>query len=309
MLPIGMFVYRFRIDKRDDGLRAGKRLRPRGLNMRLRVGAATDTGRVRDLNEDAHMLWAEQGLFVVCDGMGGCPAGEVASQMAVETIMARLSDTALNTAIQAPSEPGYLAQTSRLAEAVRCSNEFIYSQSQKDPSQTEMGTTMVGAWITQNIASLAHVGDSRAYLWHNEQLEPLTRDHSLVEAHVRAGLLDRDQSLQSDQQNILLRVLGREPEIEVELSEVPVRPGDYLLLCSDGLTRMVSDAALASAIFRLRDPQRICDYLVAAANHNGGPDNITVVVVEVIGGWWARLSNRWRRPFWGGHDAAACSAV
>jgi protein phosphatase len=278
--------------------------------MRLRVGAATDTGRVRDLNEDAHMLWAEQGLFVVCDGMGGCPAGEVASQMAVETILARLSDTAQDTAaFPDAAERGYLAQTSRLAEAVRRSNQFIYSQSQKDPSQAEMGTTIVGAWITQNIASVAHVGDSRAYLWHNDRLDPLTRDHSLVEEHVRAGLLDREKSLQSDQQNVLLRVLGRKPEIEVELSEVPVRPGDYVLLCSDGLTRMVSEAALASAIFRLRDPQRICDYLVAAANRNGGADNITVVVVEVIGGWWGRLSNHWRRPFWGGHDAAACSAV
>jgi PPM family protein phosphatase len=278
--------------------------------MRLRVGAATDTGRIRDLNEDAHMLWAEQGLFVVCDGMGGCPAGEVASQMAVETILERLSDTGQEAAaFHAAGERGYRAQTSRLAEAVRCSNQFIYSQSQKDPSQAEMGTTIVGAWITQNIASVAHVGDSRAYLWHNGHLEPLTRDHSLVEEHVHAGRLNRDESLQSDQQNILLRVLGREPEIEVELSEVPVRPGDYLLLCSDGLTRMVSEATLASAIFRLRDPQRICDDLVAAANRNGGADNITVVVVEVIGGWWGRLSSQWRRPFWGGHDAAACSAV
>jgi serine/threonine protein phosphatase PrpC len=278
--------------------------------MRLRVGAATDTGRVRDLNEDAHMLWAEQGLFVVCDGMGGCPAGEVASQMAVETILERLSDTAQETvAFHAPHERGYLSQTSRLAEAVRRSNQFIYSQSLKDPAQAEMGTTVVGAWITQNIASVAHVGDSRAYLWHKDRLEPLTRDHSLVEERVHAGLLDRETSLQSDQQNILLRVLGREPEIEVELSEVPVRPGDYLLLCSDGLTRMVPEATLAHAIFRLRDPQRICDYLVAAANRNGGADNITVVVVEVIGGWWGRLSSHWRRPFWGGHDAAACSAV
>ena len=278
--------------------------------MRLRVGAATDTGRVRDLNEDAHMVWAEQGLFVVCDGMGGCPAGEVASQMAVETILERLNDTTEETAaFHAVDERRYLSQTSRLADAVRRSNHFIYNQAQKDPSRAEMGTTIVGAWITQNIASVAHVGDSRAYLWHNDQLEPLTCDHSLVEAQVRAGMLDREKSLQSDQQNILLRVLGREPEVEVELNEVPVQPGDYLLLCSDGLTRMVSEPTLACAIFQLRDPQRICDYLVAAANRNGGADNITVVVVEVIGGWWRRLRNYGRRPFWGGHDAEACPAV
>ena len=268
--------------------------------MRLRVGAATDTGRVRDLNEDAHMVSAEQGLFVVCDGMGGCPAGEVASQMAVETILERLNGTAEETATFPAEDRGYLSQTSRLADAVRRSNRFIYNQAQKDSSRTEMGTTIVGAWIAQNIASVAHVGDSRAYLWHNDQLEPLTRDHSLVEAQVRAGLLDREKSLQSDQQNVLLRVLGRAPEVEVELSEVPVQPGDYLLLCSDGLTRMVPEPTLACAIFQLRDPQRICDYLVATANHNGGADDITVVVVEVIDGGWRRLRNHWRRSFWGG---------
>lgn len=287
-----------------------KKVGPRGLKMRLRVGAATDTGRVRDLNEDAHMVWAEQGLFVVCDGMGGCPAGEVASQMAVETILERLNETAQETAaFPAEDERRYLVQTSRLAEAVYRSNQFIYSQAQKDPSQAEMGTTIVGAWITQHIASVAHVGDSRAYLWRNDHLEPLTRDHSLVEAQVRAGLLDREKSLQSDQQNILLRVLGREPEVEVELNEVPVQPGDYLLLCSDGLTRMVPESTLAYAIFQLRDPQRICDYLVAAANRNGGADNITVVVVEVIGSWRTRLWNHWRRQISGGHDAEACPAV
>jgi PPM family protein phosphatase len=278
--------------------------------MRLRVGAATDIGRVRDLNEDAHMVSVEHGLFVVCDGMGGCPAGEVASQMAVETILDRLNQTAQETtAFHAADRHRYLSQTSRLAEAVRRSNQFIYNQAQRDPSQAEMGTTIVGAWITEHVASVAHVGDSRAYLWHNDHLEPLTCDHSLVEEQVRAGLLDRDKSLQSEQQNILLRVLGREPDVEVELSEVPVQPGDYLLLCSDGLTRMVPEPTLEHTIFRLRDPQRICDYLVAAANSNGGADNITVVVVEMIGSGWMRLWNRWRRQIWGGHDGEACSAV
>ena len=278
--------------------------------MRLLVGAATDTGRVRDLNEDAHMVSAERGLFVVCDGMGGCPAGEVASQMAVETILARLNQTAQDPpAFRAADERRYLSQTTRLAEAVRQSNQFIYNQAQQDVDQAEMGTTMVGAWITGHIASVAHVGDSRAYLWHNDHLEPLTSDHSLVEEQVRAGLLDRDESLQSDQQNILLRVLGREPDVEVELSEVPVQPGDCLLLCSDGLTRMVPEPTMENTILRLRDPQRICDSLVAAANSNGGADNITVVVVEVIGNEWKRLWNQWRRQIWGGHDGEACSAV
>ncbi len=278
--------------------------------MRLRVGAGTDTGRVRALNEDVYLLRAEEGLFVVCDGMGGCPAGEVASQMAVDAILEQLNGAAQEAPASTLAESqGYLPQTCRLAEAVRRSNRVIYTQAQKDPRQAEMGTTMVGTWISDQIASVAHVGDSRAYLWHNDRLEPLTRDHSLVEAHVRAGLLDRESSRQSEQQNILVRVLGRAPEVEVELNEVPVQPGDYLLLCSDGLTRMVPEPTLAHAIFELRDPQRICNYLIDAANGNGGADNITVVVVEVPARWGQRMAKRWRRQPEKRHDDQTHSEV
>jgi protein phosphatase len=272
--------------------------------MRLRVGAATDIGRVRDLNEDAYMSRAEQGLFVVCDGMGGAPAGEVASQMAVDTIVAQLEGIEREgAALSATTNQNYLGQTSRLVEAVRRSNAFIYNQAQLNRRQAEMGTTVVGAWIRQHVASVAHVGDSRAYLWHNDRLEPLTRDHSLVEEQVRAGLLDREMTHASAHQNILVRALGRQPDVEVDASEIPVQPGDYLLLCSDGLTRMVPEGTLAKAILQLRHPQRICDYLINTANVNGGADNITVVVVEVMGGWWRRLSSRWRRDYNGGRDA------
>lgn len=278
--------------------------------MRLRVGAGTDTGRVRAINEDVYLSRAEQGLFVVCDGMGGSEGGEVASQMAVDAILQQLnSDSPGALAPAASDDQRYLPHTSRLAAAVRRSNQVIYRQAQQDSHHAEMGTTIVGVWIKDQIASVAHVGDSRAYLWHDDTLDPLTRDHSLVEAQVRAGLLDRETSLQSEQQNILLRVLGRQPEIDVDLSEVPVQPGDYLLLCSDGLTRMVSDQTLASAIFELRDPQRICDHLIAAANRNGGADNITVVVVEVSAPWWRRTANRFRRDGRKEHDGQAHCAV
>jgi protein phosphatase len=264
--------------------------------MRLRIGVSTDIGRVRVLNEDAHAVSAEQGLFVVCDGMGGAAAGEVASQMAVETILEQLKSAERDHhATGTTSEDGYLLTTSRLAEAVRRSNQSIYEQAHKEVRQSGMGTTVVGAWLEHNVASLAHVGDSRAYLWHDGRLEALTTDHSLVEAQVRAGLLDREQSLKSAEQNVLLRVLGREPDVDVELNEVAVQTGDYLLLCSDGLTRMVPEPEMADAIGRLREPQRICDDLIEAANRNGGADNITVLVVEVEGNWWRRLWNRLRR--------------
>ena len=260
--------------------------------MHLRVGASTDTGRVRTLNEDVYVLRQDRGLFIVCDGMGGAPAGEVASQLAADAILERL-ETGDEPEESADSASSYLPWTNRLGDAVRRSNEVIYHHGQSDPRRAEMGTTVVGAWVNHQIASVAHVGDSRAYLWHDNGLQLLTCDHSLVEEQVRAGVLNRAQSLESSEQNVLLRVLGGGPDVDVELQEVPVVPGDYLLLCSDGLTRMVQDAALADAIGRLRSPQRICDYLIDAANQNGGADNITIVVVEVVESWWRRFTLRW----------------
>jgi serine/threonine protein phosphatase PrpC len=263
--------------------------------MRLRVGAATDTGRVRQVNEDAYASRAGQGFFVVCDGMGGKASGEVASRLAVQSLVDHLNGGQPEPAgADTAGEAGYRPETIRLADAVRRANQCVYHHAQQNARDAGMGTTLVGAWIAHGIASLAHVGDSRAYLWRNGELEPLTQDHSLVDAQVRAGLLTREESLQSEQQNVLLRALGLKPEVEVDIDEVPVRAGDYLMLCSDGLTRMVAEPELAGAISRLRDPQRICDDLIETANRNGGVDNTTVVVVQVQAGWWQRLWDRRR---------------
>ena len=255
--------------------------------MRLRVGAVTDVGRVRRQNEDAYGVRPDHGLFVVCDGMGGTAGGEVASHMAVETIVDRLNGAGEAALLDSSEIDGGLQQeTNRLGQAVRHANAAIFARARQSLSHAAMGTTVVAAWVRENIASVAHVGDSRAYLWHGDRLELLTRDHSLVEEQVRAGLLDRDKSLQSEQQNILFRALGREQDVDVDLSEVAVQSGDYLVLCSDGLTRMVPEPVMAKTIADLREPRQICDALVAAANDSGGPDNITVVVVEFGGSWW-----------------------
>ena len=248
--------------------------------MRLNVGAATDKGRVRGHNEDAFAMRAAHGLFVVCDGMGGSAAGEVASRLAVETILEQMTDP-VPEADLADADEEYRPQTSTLANAVRRANEAIFTQAHQNASQFDMGTTVVAALIGDSLASVAHVGDSRAYLWRQDRFEPLTRDHSLVEEQVRAGLLNREKSLQSKQQNILIRALGREADVQIDLTEVAVQADDYLLLCSDGLTRMVPEPAMAETIARLREPQTICDSLIAEANRAGGPDNITVVVVRV----------------------------
>jgi PPM family protein phosphatase len=273
--------------------------------MRLRFGAATSAGRIRERNEDVYLVRAAQGLFVVCDGMGGAPAGEVASEIAAATILSELDGALSVSDSPRQGSDAYLPQTTRLAEAVQRSNQVIYDQGLRDPAQAQMGTTVVGVWLTGNVASVAHVGDSRAYLWRATRLEPLTRDHSVLEALIRGGMQDSADTLPADEQNSLVRVLGGEPDVDVELNELPVRAGDYLLLCSDGLTRMVPEPQLGNTISALRDPQQICDALIDAANRNGGADNVTVVVVHVAGTWWQRLSSRWSPIVRGAHDAKA----
>lgn len=259
--------------------------------MRLQVGARTDAGRVRSLNEDAYLVHPEQGLFLVCDGMGGCPAGEVASGMAARSILEHLK--AHHGQATDPTSDGYLPRSRQLRTAVEHSNQYIFESAQVEPERAGMGTTVVGASINGQLVSVAHVGDSRAYLWHRDRLECLTRDHSLHGAGIP---------------NTLVRALGRQPTVDVDLLELAVQPGDYMLLCSDGLTNAVSEATLCEAISRLREPQRICDYLVDEANQNGGPDNITVIVVHMVGSGWRTLWSHWSRQLSGGHRAAAHSA-
>lgn len=255
--------------------------------MHLRVGARTHVGRVRQINEDVYLLRAQQGLFVVCDGIGGGPSGELASQVAGDAIVARLAGADADVPVVASSPGRYLPRTSLLAEAVRRSNERVYDRARQDRRHAGMGTTVVSAWVAEHVASIAHVGDSRAYLWYGDRLVALTCDHSLASATV------------DDDENALVRAVGRERDVDVDCTEVPVRPGDYLVLCSDGLTRMVPETALARVIRDVRHPQRICDRLVEMANRNGGVDNITVVVVEVMGSWWTRISSQWK-PHAGG---------
>jgi serine/threonine protein phosphatase PrpC len=260
--------------------------------MRLKVGATTSVGRMRPSNEDAYVSDPALGMFVVCDGMGGAAAGEVASRLAVDTIGARLKAGTTGFGTQR----GFQPRTTQLGRAVEEANRAILEHSRNDAEHAGMGTTVVGVWIGDSVASIAHVGDSRCYLSGHEGFESMTRDHSLVEAQVQAGLIDREQSLKSEHQNVLLRALGRDPDVQVELNEVTLDVGDRLLLCTDGLTRIVNDEGLADALERFRgDPQGACDHLVAAANDGGGPDNITAVVIEVLGSRLNNMFNRFKR--------------
>jgi len=257
--------------------------------MRLRVGAATSVGRVRPVNEDAFSADADRGLFVVCDGMGGAAAGEVASGLAVQIIGARVIGDPVRDGIQC----GFQPRTAHLRRAVEEANRAILERAATNVEHGGMGTTVVSAWLADGLVCVAHVGDSRAYISTGHRFESVTRDHSLVEAQVQAGLISREESLKSEHQNILLRALGREPDVQVELTEIPIAAGDRLLLCTDGLTRMVNDDGLAEALARFSgDPQAACDYLIAAANNGGGPDNITVVVIEVQGSRLSKMFDR-----------------
>ena len=181
--------------------------------MRLKAGAASDVGKVRQINEDSFLSEVDRGLFVVCDGMGGAASGEVASRIAVQTIARRLSEPP-NGEDPGTGEHQFMPQTFRLAEAVRLANRSIYDQARTHQEHAGMGTTVVGIWVGDGLASIAHVGDSRAYLRNGSGFEALTSDHSLVEAQVNAGLIDREQALKSEHQNILLRALGREPVVD-----------------------------------------------------------------------------------------------
>jgi protein phosphatase len=249
--------------------------------MQLRAAAGTEQGLGRERNEDAYVLHVAQGLFVVCDGMGGTSAGDVASQMAAATILHELQhlETASAPGLHHGNNP---PPSGWLADAVRQSNLAIYSDGQQNPERRGMGTTVVSAWLRRDIASVASVGDSRAYLWRDNRFETLTRDHTLLEALAHEGLDVSREDLPENPRDILLRVVGGEPDVEVDVVDIPIRSKDYLVLCTDGLTRVVSDATVSASIARLREPQRICDDLVRTATRSGGTDDITVLIIEVV---------------------------
>ncbi len=231
--------------------------------MRLRYAAATDVGLIRSGNEDSFI--ARDDLFVVCDGMGGARAGEVASATACETIAAL--------------DPGS-ADREDLHRIVFEANKAVIQKGAGDPQLQGMGTTMTAAFRTgpENLA-LAHIGDSRAYLLRNQALHQLTQDHSLVAELVRQGRLTPEQAAVHPHRSVITRAIGIEPETLPDLFQLTLEPGDRLLLCSDGLSGMVDDQGIERILGEGDDPAAVAAALVDAALQNGGEDNVTVVVV------------------------------
>jgi protein phosphatase len=226
----------------------------------------TDTGRARRANEDSY--FASAPLFVVADGMGGAQAGEVASGIAVKVFSHGLPDS--GDSVEA-----------RLAARVREANTEIHELSRRDAERAGMGTTLTAAYVGEDDVTIAHVGDSRAYRWRDGTLERLTDDHSLVEELMRQGRLTAQEAGEHPQRSIITRALGPEPAVEVDTRTVPSRPGDVFLLCSDGLTSMISEETVAAVLRDARSLDQAGRALVDAANDAGGRDNITVLLFRV----------------------------
>src|SRR5947209_10432533 len=236
----------------------------------LRAGAATDVGRVRQMNEDRYL--ADERIFAVADGVGGHQAGEVASQTSVETLLRAFNEGEHTT--------------EGLVHAVEEANAAVWQLAQGSREKRGMGTTLTALALVQAAGeeqlALANVGDSRAYILQQGELTQLTEDHSLVEEMVREGKLTAAEAQVHPQKSIITRALGMEPAVDVDSWEIIPYRGDRILLCSDGLTNELSDERIASTLRQLASPQEAAHELVRQARAAGGSDNITVVVVDVV---------------------------
>jgi protein phosphatase len=250
--------------------------------MEIRAAGATDRGQVRPHNEDAFHCGAENGLFIVADGMGGQLAGEIASRMAIDVLRDHIErGAAEGEALHGASDPRHSQAANRLASAVRLANRAIFDAGRSNPAWRNMGTTVVAAQLTGNRLAVAHVGDSRLYLWRGGVLLQLTDDHSLVAEQVRQGLLTAAEADKSTLKNIITRALGESTEVKVDSNEFDLHDGDRLLLCTDGLSNMVDDTTLAAMLAADEDPQLTCTRLIARANAGGGRDNIPAIVIQL----------------------------
>jgi protein phosphatase len=232
--------------------------------VRIEVGSATDIGRVRERNEDSILV--NPPLYVVADGMGGHRGGQVASQVALETM------EELATEGSGP-----------LADHVRRANRAVWDRSVEDERLSGMGTTLTAARIDGGSALIAHVGDSRAYLFRDGMLRQLTTDHTLVDRMVKSGEITEAEAEVHPHKNVLTRALGTDDQVEVDEDSIALLDGDRLVICSDGLTGMVTEDQIQAILDNSDHPQQAADRLVKAANRAGGIDNISVVVLDAIG--------------------------
>lgn len=261
--------------------------------------AKSDIGLKRPHNEDCFAADPALGLYVVCDGMGGGNAGEIASRMAIDTILAHVKAAVATRALEfiGPVDPNLSPATNQLASAIRAANEAVHKASWEHAKYAGMGTTVVAIRFTDYYLSIAHVGDSRLYLIRDGAMQSLTSDHSWVAEQVAQGHMSEEEAERSPRRNIVTRALGVESTVEIDLAEMPLLNGDLLLLCSDGLTRGVRSEDILQSLQLDSDLGAKTDHLISMANDAGGDDNVTVLLVAVQRGatdrLWQRIKQRW----------------
>ena len=240
--------------------------------MEIKVYGNTNIGRVRKNNEDAYGIYPDLSLFIVADGLGGHAGGEVASRLAVETIKDGLVST--------ESYRSSAEITERIIEAIKGANNRIIQRASMMYDLKGMGTTVVVVKLEEDNAMIAHVGDSRMYLIRKNKITQITKDHTVVEEYIRLGLLTLQEALYHPNRHMLSRALGVSYDIDVDVADIQIAEGDIIILCTDGLTNMLSEKEILSAITELMpSPEKITDRLITLANNHGGIDNITVITI------------------------------
>jgi len=260
----------------------------------------SDAGRKRTGNEDAFCVAPGLGLFVVADGMGGHAAGEVASRLAVDTIeraMGRYLGGMDPALAEGDPEADLSPAGKALRGSIRLANRAILEAASARAEYEGMGTTLAAALFRGGAVTLAHIGDSRIYRVRDGAIRQMSRDHSLVQQQVDEGVLTPGAAQGSALRHLITRALGIKAGVEVETAELPSRPGDAWLLCSDGLSDLVEDEEMLEALQAHADPDEACRALIDRANYRGGDDNITVLIVRVRAGHGPACSARLRAPF------------
>lgn len=252
--------------------------------MKIDFFGQTDVGRKREKNEDSIYIDGERGLFVVADGMGGHLGGEFASKLAVKTINESLSQLTEDPDMTLKRDIGIdrLDPSAQLKYAIGVASKNIYEDSQRNPSLRGMGTTTVALLIRDHKGYIANVGDSRLYLVRGGQISQITSDHSLVAEQLKAGMITEAETKNHKFKNIITRSVGFQPEVEVDILVHDLDEGDSFLLCSDGLTNMISNQQIAEIISK-NSARDACQKLIDSANQKGGDDNISVIVVSIQG--------------------------
>ena len=257
--------------------------------MSLEFYFALDTGRARSNNEDSVAVDAAHGLAVLADGMGGYNAGEVASHMATSFISAEMGRW-----LEVAADKATDVELRRAMDiCVDNANRAIYDAANADPQYAGMGTTLVVAHVRGNELRIGHVGDSRAYRWRGNALEQITRDHSLLQEQIDAGLITPEQAAYSANKNLVTRAVGVEDSVQLETHLHELHAGDVVLMCSDGLTDMLPDSVLARLLQSHDALPAVGQAMIAAANEAGGKDNISLILIRVVGS----LSGS-SRPWW-----------